>query len=83
MPDHITGRNPMSDDAFLPPPVPLMSAVKARNLARTCQGMANYLREQGETGVANILERRSAWWMAYSISLSQTPPGRIDMDGAP
>jgi hypothetical protein len=72
----------MSDDpSFLPPPVPLMSAVKARNLARDCQGMAIYLREQGAIGEANILERRSAWWMAYAIALSQIPPGRTDDDG--
>jgi hypothetical protein len=71
----------MSDDPpFLPPPVPLMSAVKARDLARECQGMANHLREIGETGVATTLERRSAWWMAYAIALSQIPPGRIDDD---
>jgi hypothetical protein len=71
----------MSDEPFLPPPVPLMSAVKARNIARSCQGMANHLRDQGATGEANILERRSTWWMAYSIALSQIPPGRIDDDG--
>lgn len=68
----------MSDEPFLPPSVPLMSAVKARNLARDCQGMANYLREQGETGAAVMLERRSAWWMAYAIALSQIPPGAVD-----
>ena len=68
----------MSDESFLPPSVPLMSAVKARDLARKCQGMANHLRDQGAIGEANILERRSAWWMAYSLALSQIPPGRID-----
>jgi hypothetical protein len=71
----------MSDDPFLPPPVPLMSAVKARNIARSCQGMANHLRDQGAVGEANILERRSTWWTAYSIALSQIPPGRTDDDG--
>ena len=70
----------MADDPFLPPPVPLMSAIKARDLARSCQGMANYLRDQGATGEANILERRSAWWMAYAIALSQIPPGKIDKE---
>jgi hypothetical protein len=45
--------------------------------------MANFLRERGDTGTALILERRSAWWMAYAIALSQIPPGRVDMDGAP
>lgn len=68
----------MSDEPFLPPPVPLMSAVKARDLARDCQGMANYLRERGEAGAATVLERRSAWWMAYAIALSQIPPGKTD-----
>jgi hypothetical protein len=68
----------MSDEHFQPPTVPLMSAVKARNLARECQGMANYLREQGEGSAAVVLERRSAWWMAYAIALSQIPPGATD-----
>lgn len=68
----------MSDDPFLPPSVPLMSAVKARDLARSCRAMANHLRENGDGGTARILDERSAWWMAYSIALSQTPPGRAD-----
>ena len=71
----------MSDEPFLPPAVPLMSAVKARNISRSCAGMANYLREQGETGTARLLDQRSAWWMAYAISLSQIPPGAVDDDG--
>jgi hypothetical protein len=65
----------MSDEAFLPPPVPLMSAVKARDLARECQGMANHLLERGDAATARILERRGAFWMAYAIALSQIPPG--------
>jgi hypothetical protein len=71
----------MSDEPFLPAPVPLMSAIKARNLARECQGMANHLRDMGDTGTAHILERRSTWWMTYALSLSQTPPGAIDKEG--
>lgn len=73
----------MSDEPFLPPSVPLMSAVKARDLARECQGMANHLRERGvDRDVAIILERRSAWWMSYAnrIALSQIPPGKSDGD---
>jgi hypothetical protein len=74
----------VADESFLPPSVPLMSAVKARDIARSCQGMANHLRAQGvESGTVRLLEQRSAWWMAYSIALSQIPPGRVDMDGAP
>jgi len=57
-----------------------MSAVKARDLARECQGMANRLREIGETGIAVVLERRSAWWMAYAVALSQIPPGTTEED---
>jgi hypothetical protein len=69
----------MSDTPFLPPSVPLMSAVKARDLARECQGMANHLRDRGvDRDIAAVLERRSAWWMAYSIALSQIPPGAIE-----
>lgn len=70
----------MSDEPFLPPPVPLMSAIRARNLARSCQGMANHLREEGDVGTARLLEQRAAFWLAYSISLSQTPPGAIDTE---
>ena len=43
--------------------------------------MANHLREQGDGSTANILERRSAWWMAYSIALSQIPPGAVKPEG--
>jgi hypothetical protein len=65
----------MSDEPFIPPPVPLMSAVKARDIARACQGSAVALREAGDLSTARILEQRSAWWLAYSIALSQIPPG--------
>jgi hypothetical protein len=69
---------PMSDEPFLPPPVPLMSAVKARNLARSCKGMADHLREQGDASTARVLEQRAAWWLAYAVALSQIPPGAVD-----
>jgi len=73
----------MSDEPFLPPPVPLMSAVKARNLARECQGMANHLRAAGDVGTARLLEQRSAWWLAYAIALAQIPPGATDLEKKP
>jgi len=59
------------------PSVPLMSPVKARDLARSCQGMADHLREQGDAATARILAQRSQWWMAYAIALSQIPPGAV------
>jgi hypothetical protein len=71
----------MSDDPFLPPSPPLMSAVKARDLARDCKGMANHLRARGDAGTARLLEMQSAWWLNYALALSQIPPGRIDDDG--
>jgi len=68
-------------DLILPPPVPLMSAVRARDLARSCKGMADYLREQGDTSAARILDQRSAWWLAYAVALSQIPPGAVEDNG--
>jgi hypothetical protein len=70
----------MSDEPLLPPLVPLMSAVRARNLARECQGMAIHLREAGDIATARLLEQRAAWWLAYAISLSQIPPGAVEDD---
>lgn len=68
----------MSDDAFLPPQVPLMSAGKARDLARSHKAMADHLRAMGDVGGARLSEQQSTWWMAYAIALSQVPPGRTD-----
>lgn len=69
----------MDDDApFLPPQPPLMSAVKARNLARSYTAFADHLRSEGDLGGARLNEQHSAWWMAYAIALSQIPPGVVD-----
>ena len=74
----------MSDEPFLPPEPPLMSAVKARNIGRSCQAMANHLRNSvgpSESATIRLLEQRSAWWMAYAIALSQIPPGAVPPEG--
>jgi len=63
----------MSD--YTPSMPPLMSPVKARDLARICQGMADHLREVGDDVTARVLERRSAWWLHYASVLAQLPPG--------
>jgi hypothetical protein len=69
----------MSGEPFmLPETPPLMSAVRARNLARSYKGFADHIRSLGDTAGANDADRRSAWFMAYAIALSQIPPGRID-----
>jgi hypothetical protein len=69
-------------DFTLPETPPLVSAVQARDLARLYKGMADHVRN-ADPGGASDAERRSAWWMAYSIALSQIPPGRVDDGGAP
>jgi len=68
----------MSEPAFELPQPPLMSAVKARNIARAYKAMADHLRSEGVTLEAAHNERQSQWWMAYAIALSQIPPGATD-----
>jgi hypothetical protein len=64
---------------ILPPLPPLMSAVKARDIARSCQAMANHLREQGvESGIVRPLEQRSARLMVYAVALLGAHRGRVD-----
>lgn len=65
----------MSD---IPDQPPLVSAAKARNVARLYKGLADALRADGINAEANTAERQSNWWLNYSIALSQIPPGRID-----
>jgi hypothetical protein len=70
-------------DQFGVPPTPLMSAVKARNLARSYKAFADHIAEQGDAAGARHAERQSQWWMAYAIALSQIPPGATDESTAP
>ena len=67
----------MSDQPF-PEQPQLMSAVRARNLARLYKGFAAALRQDNHTVLANQAERDSLWWLNYAIALSQIPPGRVD-----
>ena len=64
----------MSDAPFIPPQPPLMSALRARNVARAYKGMADHLRAEGLTTEANTMERNATWWIAYAIALAQIPP---------
>jgi len=68
-------------ESNIPEQPPLMSAVKARNVARLYKGLADGLRRDGLTAMANNAERDSHWWMAYAQALAQIPPGRIDREG--
>jgi len=63
---------------MLPETPPLMSALRARDLGRFYKGVADHLRSLGDIAGANHADRQSSWWMAYAISLSQTPPGAVD-----
>ena len=68
----------MSDEPFLPPQPNLMSAKRARDLARHYKGFAISLRADGYNAEANQAERESLWYLNYAIALSQIPPGKID-----
>ena len=68
----------MNDDDTLLPQPPLVSAVRARNIARLYRGLADGLRREAMTREANAAERDSQWWLTYALSLSQTPPGAVD-----
>jgi hypothetical protein len=71
---------PMSDVPPLgPPPVPLMSPDKARDVARAYRTLADHLTEFGLPRQAGIALRDSQWWLTYSIVLAQTKP---DLDAA-
>ena len=68
----------MSDHPFtLPETPPLMSAITARDLARSYKGFADHIRAMGDISGANHAERQSSWFMAYAIALSQIPPGSV------
>jgi hypothetical protein len=73
----------MSDETFATPPVPLMSALKARNIARSYEALAEQLEDAEMREQAATMGRRAKWWLAYSAVLAKVPPDRIDMDGAP
>lgn len=68
----------MSDEIFLPPRPALMSAIKARNIALSYKALADQFEEVGDRVRAALAMRDSQWWLTYSVSLSQTPPGAID-----
>jgi hypothetical protein len=62
----------MSDEPFLHPPTPLMSAARARDVARAYKAHADHLAEFGLSREATLAMRDSQWWLTYSIALAQT-----------
>jgi hypothetical protein len=65
----------MSDEPFLTPPIPLMTAAKARDVARAYKATADQLTEFGLPREATRAMRDSQWWMACAIALAQTKEG--------
>ena len=59
----------MSDSPF--PPKPLMSAVKARDVARDYKSWAEHLLDLGLIAEANRAERDSQWWMTYAAQAKE------------
>ena len=68
----------MSDAQFMPEPPALMSAVKARNIARAFKALAEQFTDAGDRPRARAAMDDSQWWLTYAISLSQTPPGAVE-----
>jgi hypothetical protein len=69
----------MSDERFTPAMPGLMSAVRARDLARRYKGFADLIRAD-DPGGARHADQQSQWWLAYAIALSQIPPGATEPD---
>lgn len=62
----------MSDEPFLTPPTPLMTATKARDVARAYKAWSAQLTEMGLARESAVAARDSQWWMTYAIALAQT-----------
>lgn len=62
----------MSDQPFILPPVPLMTAERARDVARAYKAWSEQLTDMGLQRESARAGRDSQWWMTYSLALSQT-----------
>ncbi len=54
--------------------IPLMAPDKAQDIARGLKWLAQSYAGAGMRRDAARAESDSQWWLAYSISLAQTPP---------
>lgn len=64
----------MSDNPFMLPTPPRVTADEACHTARLWKGMADHLTALRDLGGARRAMVESQWWMAYAIALGQTPP---------
>jgi hypothetical protein len=62
----------MSERAFLPEPVPMMTPEQARDTARSLKATADQLTTLGDVGFARVVLQQSQWYLAYAVTLSQT-----------
>ncbi len=54
--------------------IPLMAPDKAQEIARGLKWLAQSYAEAGMRRDSARADSDSQWWLAYSISLAQTPP---------
>jgi len=65
----------MSDEPFSAmPPIPLMTAEKARDIGRAHKAWAGQLADWGLAREALRAERDAQWWLTYALALGQNPP---------
>jgi len=62
----------MSDEPYQIPPVPSVTAERARDIARVMQAFATQMEELGNTTEARRAERLSQWWQTHAITFAQT-----------
>lgn len=62
----------MSDEPFTLAPTRLMTAERARDVARSYKALATHLTELGVIREATLALRDSQWWLTYALVLSQT-----------
>jgi hypothetical protein len=65
-------------EQFHTPPIPLMSALRARDHGRRLKAWSEYLRSMDLETEARRAEQDSAWYLAYATALSRLPPGATD-----
>ncbi len=62
----------MSDEPFFPERPRLMTADKARDIARGHKSMAGLYASAGDRTAARREQEESLWWLAYALALAQT-----------
>jgi len=69
----------MSDEPFFPERPRLMSADKARDIARGHKAMAGLYESAGDRTGQRREQEESLWWLAYALALAQTTGDQGDI----